>query len=526
MEVIRLIKEISIGTVLAALIFLALKGIDIVPFIFLLGFFGAMYYLAGNRGLVKSVNLHKGNANTKIDKTTFEDIGGQDMAIKELKEALDFIKNYDKIKELGIRPLKGVLLTGPPGTGKTLLAKAAATYTDAVFLATSGSEFIEMYAGVGAQRVRKLFSSAREQAVKGNKSNAIIFIDEIDVLGGKRGQNSGHQEYDQTLNQLLVEMDGLKTEDSVKLLLVAATNRVDILDPALLRPGRFDRHVKVDLPSREGRAQILNIHTKNKPMAKDVDLKEIAKETFGFSGAHLESLANEAAIYAFREGSKKLTRANFKEAVDKVIMGEKLDTRPNSEELYRVAVHETGHALVSEILRPGSVSTLTISPRGNALGYMRQTPEDDAYLYTKEYLENQICVMLGGAVAEEIVLNNRSTGASNDFQQAVNVAKKIVYCGLSSLGVVAEDHVPQNILHKEISAIIGAQEQRVIANLKSYEHQIKGIVETVLDRERLSGEEFRNLAFDEAQNEPTVIDPKETNETGLAAKLGAKLKLG
>lgn len=490
-----MIKEISIGSVIAALVFFALQGYDIVPFIFLAAFFGAMYYLAGARGLVKPLGVQTGTGKAKTENITFQDIGGQDSAIKELKEALDFIKSYDSIKKLGIRPLKGILLTGPPGTGKTLMAKAAAAYTDAAFLATSGSEFIEMYAGVGAQRVRKLFSSAKEQATKANKNNAIIFIDEIEVVGGKRGSNSSHMEYDQTLNQLLVEMDGMKTEDSVRILVIAATNRVDMLDPALLRPGRFDRHVKVDLPTRDGRVHILAIHTKNKPLDSDVVLEELAKETFGFSGAHLESLANEAAIYAFREKSSLIKMVHFKEAIDKVIMGEKLDKRPNAEELYRVAVHETGHALVSEILRAGSVSTLTISPRGNALGYMRQTPEDDAYLYTKDYLEKQICIMLGGAVAEELVLGGRSTGAANDFQQAVNVAKRIVYSGISSLGVVSEDSIPPAELHKEITNIIAEQEEKVIDTLKAYEARIREIVEVVLEKERLSGEEFRKLAL-------------------------------
>ncbi len=425
----------------------------------------------------------------------FDDIGGQDSAIKELKEALDFIKNYEQLKKLGIRALKGILLTGPPGTGKTLLAKAAATYTEAVFMATSGSEFIEMYAGVGAQRVRRLFKTARETAVKQNKSNAIVFIDEIDVLGGRRGQHSGHMEYDQTLNQLLVEMDGMKTDESVKVLLVAATNRADMLDPALMRPGRFDRQVKVDLPSKDGREAVLRIHTRNKPLAEDVSLVEIAKETFGFSGAHLESLANEAAIYAFRENSEQITRKHFKEAIDKVMMGEKLDRQPNTEELRRVAIHETGHALISEMMRPESVSTLTISPRGNALGYVRQTSEDDTYLYTKDYLENQICIMLAGALAEELILASRSTGAANDFEQAVRLARKIVTAGMSPLGVIDEESISRDKMHDMISEILQAQEARVRDSLQSYAGQIEKVVVILLDNELMSGEEFRQLVF-------------------------------
>ncbi len=496
----KVIKEIGLGAGIGILGFLVWKGYDVLPLVFMIGFFAAIYFFAESRGLIRPVGLQevggKGPAGV-----IFNDIGGQDSAIKELKEALDFIKNYEQIKKLGIRPLKGILLTGPPGTGKTLLAKAAATYTDAVFIATSGSEFIEMYAGVGAQRVRRLFKTARETAAKQNKNNAIIFIDEIDVLGGRRGQHSGHMEYDQTLNQLLVEMDGMKTDDSVKILLVAATNRADMLDPALMRPGRFDRHVKVDLPCKEGREQILQIHTRNKPIAKDVRLKDIARETFGFSGAHLESLANEAAIYAFREGEKEIKPHHFKEAIDKVIMGEKLDKRPNADELKRVAVHETGHALVSEMFRPGSVSTLTISPRGNALGYMRQTPEDDTYLYTKEYLENQICIMLAGALAEELILNSRSTGASNDFEQAVHLAKKIVFAGMSSLGIISEDSLPQGKMHDEITRILQEQENRVRETIEPYKEKIIRAVNVLLEEERLTGSDFRKLVLARENNE-------------------------
>jgi len=498
------IKEIGLGSGIAILGFLIWNGYDVIPLIFIGGFFVAIFFLAQSKGLVKPAGIHNVS---RISEATFDDIGGQDGAIKELKEALDFINNYDQIKKLGIRPLKGILLTGPPGTGKTLMAKAAATYTDAVFIATSGSEFIEMYAGVGAQRVRKLFKTAKENAAKQNKNQAIVFIDEIDVLGGRRGQNSGHMEYDQTLNQLLVEMDGMKTDDSVKLLLIAATNRADILDEALMRPGRFDRAVKVDLPSKDGREQILKIHTRNKPVGADVDMTDVAKETFGFSGAHLESLANEAAIYAFREGAKQLVLRHFKEAVDKVIMGEKLDKRPNADELKRVSVHETGHALISEYLRSGSVSTLTISPRGNALGYMRQTPEDDTYLYTREYMENQICIMLAGALSEELIFDSRSTGASNDFDQAVQLAKKIVTSGMSTLGVVSEDSLPQNKLHNVITEILQTQENRVRKILEPYGERVMVVTNILLEQERLSGLDFRKLIFEEQDS--IQVDAKE-----------------
>ncbi|WP_027363769.1 AAA family ATPase [Desulfotruncus alcoholivorax] len=485
-----MIKEISLGIGLAGVIFLAISGYDVVPILFLLMAAGILIYVARSRGmLVKSFSVAPANAS----KVNFEDIGGQATAINELKEALDFIINQDKIIYLGIRPLKGILLTGPPGTGKTLMAKAAAGYTESVFVACSGSEFIEMYAGVGAQRVRQLFQTARDTATKLKKDSAIIFIDEIDILGGKRGQNTSHHEYDQTLNQMLVEMDGLKVNDKVKILVMAATNRVDMLDPALLRPGRFDRQVKVDLADRSGRLEILKLHCRNKPLSDDVSLNEIAKQTFGFSGAHLESLANEAAILAMREGCAEIKQHHFLEAIDKIMMGEKLEKRPPREELERVAVHEVGHALVGEKVRPGSVSMLTIAPRGQALGYMRQTPENDSYLYTREYLENQIQVLLAGSIAEEIVLGNRSTGAGNDFEQAIKTAGQIIKSGMSELGVVDPDILPADLRHKVISSIIKEQEKKVKDFLGSLKGAIKQVVNVLLTEEKITGDNFRKL---------------------------------
>lgn len=493
----EMLKEIAIGCALAIVGFMAWRGMNIMPIVILAGFGVALYFLADAKGLVKSFN--KVNPG-KLSKTVqFSDIGGQSSAINELTEALEFIRNHEQIKKLGIRPMKGLLLTGPPGTGKTLMAKAAATYTDSAFVATSGSEFIEMYAGVGAQRVRKLFKSARDSAAKLGKKCAIIFIDEIDVVGGKRGKNSSHMEYDQTLNQLLVEMDGMKTDDQIQTLIVAATNRVDMLDPALIRPGRFDRQVKVDLPDKEGRLQILQLHTRNKPLAEEVSLELIAKETFGFSGAHLESLTNEAAIYAMREGAEKIDYNHFKDAVDKVIMGEKLDRRPNPVELKRVAVHEAGHALLSELTNPGSVSSLTVTPRGGALGYLRQSPQDDTYLYTKEYLENQIAISLAGALSEEVFYGNRSTGSSNDFEQAVGRAKNIIHAGMSRLGVVSFEDLPDGMVHEVITEIVQEQEVRVKALIEEHKAKYEAIVNTLLEKEKITGEEFRAvLNFDQA----------------------------
>ena len=485
-----MLKEISIGFGLAVGISLLIMGYDVTPFIFIIIAGGLLYYFVRVRGLANTKNFESGSELSRCE-ITFEDIGGQEVAIQELREALDFIRNHQKIKRLGIRPLKGILLMGPPGTGKTLMARAAANYTDAAFASASGSEFIEMYAGVGAQRVRKLFQTARESALRKNKSNALVFIDEIEILGGKRGQTTSHLEYDQTLNQLLVEMDGLKVDDRVRILLVAATNRADMLDPALLRPGRFDRRVKVALPDKDGRLDILKLHTRNKPLAKDVSLDLIAKETFSFSGAHLESLANEAAILAMREGCKEISQNHFNESIDKVIMGAKLGKRPSEAEMRRVAVHETGHALISELVRPGSVSTLTITPRGDALGYMRQIPEDDTYLYTKDYLENQIAVMLAGAVAEEIILGNRSTGSSNDIEQAVQTADTMLRSGMSELGVVCPDSLPQELKHRTLTEIVRKQEERVKNYLSSIKYIFIHIVDILLEKEKISGEHFR-----------------------------------
>ncbi|MGE5598634.1 MAG: AAA family ATPase, partial [Bacteroidota bacterium] len=365
-------RELAAGAGLGLIVFLVVRGVNLMPFLLLGGAAAALYFLTQNRGAGNFEALGASPAASGAGEITFDDIGGQEMAKRELLEALDFVRDASRAGSLGIRPLRGILLAGPPGTGKTMLAKAAANYTDSAFIAASGSEFIEMYAGVGAQRVRQLFGRARHLAQREGKRSAVVFIDEIEVLGGKRGQHTSHLEYDQTLNQLLVEMDGLRGDDRVNLLVVGATNRADLLDPALLRPGRFDRHVLVELPDKEGRLRILEIHTQGKPLDAGVDLDELARETFGFSGAHLESLANEAAILAFRKGKAAIGMEELKEALDKVMLGERLDRRPSPEELFRVAVHESGHALVSEAIRPRSVAAVTVSSRGKALGFMRQ----------------------------------------------------------------------------------------------------------------------------------------------------------
>jgi len=490
-------KEIFFGIVPGILIFLVFLGINITPFLVFGAVLGAIYFLMVRQqgGNMSAVSQGKGKASKHAvpkSNITFADIGGQQRAKKELKEALDFLIHKDKIEQYGIRPLKGVLLTGPPGTGKTLMAKAAANYTNSAFVAASGSQFVEMYVGVGAQRVRDLFKEVRALAEKNGQESGIIFIDEIDVIGGKRdGQQQ--REYDQTLNQLLTEMDGIATSEKPRILLIAATNRKDMLDAALLRPGRFDRHIMVDLPDKAAREQILTIHTANKPLAADVSLARVAQETFGFSGAQLESVANEAAIYAMRDRSPEIAARHFSFAVDKVMMGEKVDREASVEERRRVALHELGHAIMSELVRPGSVSQVTLSPRGQALGYVRQNPMEDRYLYTRDYLEKQMMVCLAGAVAEEIYYGGRSTGSKNDFEQALGMAQEIVQSGMSSLGIVNMNLIDKNVVHQEVNRLLEQLLEQTRAQLNKYDHVFQHSVNHLLEQEVLDGDMFRNL---------------------------------
>ncbi|HHW18129.1 MAG TPA: AAA family ATPase [Firmicutes bacterium] len=484
-------NELIVGVSMGVLAFLGLRGYNVFP-ILLLAALG--YFLFASGGQLRDIGRRKvGVVAGESPGVTFHDIGGQTVAKRELTEALEFLRNYDRARQLGIRPLKGILLSGPPGTGKTLLAKAAANYTDSVFISASGSEFIEVYAGLGAQRVRELFQRARKLARERKKSSAVIFIDEIEVLAGRRGSQMGHLEYDQTLNQLLVEMDGLTFEDDVRILVIGATNRADLLDPAIQRPGRFDRMVRVDLPDKDGRLEILKLHLRNKPLAKDVDLERLARETYGLSGAHLESLCNEAAILALRQGASEISEKDLEEALDKVIMGEKLDRRPSEMELRRVSVHEAGHAIFAEKVRPGSVAEVTVSPRGNALGYVRHSPKEDMYLYPRETLEDEIGILLAGALAEDMVFGSRSTGASNDFERALDIAKRIVNYGMSPLGVVDRDTAPPEALARATREIISRAESRVISVLKRHEDVLRQIAGELFEKERVSGDQLRQL---------------------------------
>lgn len=482
-------KEIIAGAAAGALLFLVLQGVDILPMVFIIGLIGMLFYY--NFGKQPNNGANFASANRNICTISFDDIGGQEVAKNELCEALEFMKDNEQLKLLGIRPLKGILLSGPPGTGKTLLAKAAAQFTNSVFLSVSGSEFVEMYVGVGAQRVRKLFEQAKKTAKYLKKSSAVIFIDEIEVLGGARGQNNGHQEHDQTLNELLVQMDGISAVEEIKILIIGATNRVDMLDSALLRPGRFDRLVKVDLPDKKGRMHILRLHVRNKPLASDVCIDALAKDTFGFSGAQLESVANEAAILAMRENSDKIDSNHFRSAIEKVMMGEKLDRLPSKEEKHRITVHESGHALIGELRIPGSVASVNVASRSNALGYVRQTQEDDMYLYTYDYMKSRISVALAGVLAEELIFGNRSTGGSGDFKHASDMAKQIIYNGMSELGIISAEDIPKDQLHSAIMKILKKVENDTRELLLNHKIDLMRIVELLQDKETISGEELR-----------------------------------
>ena len=373
----------------------------------------------------KAMSFGKSRArllNETAKKVMFEDVAGIDEAKEELQEIVEFLKDPKKFTRLGGRIPKGVLLVGAPGTGKTLLARAIAGEAGVPFFTISGSDFVEMFVGVGASRVRDLFLQGKKNAP------CIIFIDEIDAVGRHRGAGlgGGHDEREQTLNQLLVEMDGFESNEGV--ILIAATNRPDVLDPALLRPGRFDRQVVVPVPDIRGRDGILKVHVRKKPIAADVDIQTLAKGTPGFSGADLENLVNEAALLAARRNKEFIDMSDFESAKDKVMMGLERKSMIISEEQKRTtAYHEAGHALVARLL-PGAdpLHKVTIIPRGRALGLTQQLPEDDRHTYSKDYLSDNIAILMGGRVAEEIVFNQYTTGASNDIERATQLARRMV----------------------------------------------------------------------------------------------------
>ncbi len=366
-------------------------------------------------------------------RVTFEDVAGVDEAKYDLQEIVEFLRDPQKFQRLGGRIPRGALLVGPPGTGKTLLARSIAGEAKVPFLFSSGSDFVEMYAGVGASRIRKMFKDARRHA------SCIIFIDELDAVGRSRGGNSlSHEEREQTLNQLLVEMDGFAPNQGI--VVIAATNRPDILDPALLRPGRFDRQVTVGAPDMKGREQILRIHARKVALEDGVDLRQIARGTPGFSGAELANLINEAALLAVRAGRNSITNGDIDAARDKVLMGvERRSLTMTEHERITCAYHESGHAVVAALLpNADPLHKVTIIPRGRALGVTMQLPEGDRHTHTREFLEAQIAILMGGRVAEELFLRQMTSGAGNDIERATDIARKMV-CefGMSTLGPLA-----------------------------------------------------------------------------------------
>ena len=502
--------QVLLPYVLAAMAFIVLMNL--------------MTRMNGGAGGVSDKMAHFGEARVNSipegdKKVTFRDVAGADEEKEELQEIVEFLRDPEKYLKLGAHIPKGVLLVGPPGTGKTLLAKAVAGEADVKFLSISGSDFVEMYVGVGASRVRDLFLQAKKEAP------AIVFIDEIDAVGRQRGSGlgGGHDEREQTLNQLLVEMDGFGSNEGVVVL--AATNRVDILDPALLRPGRFDRQVYVGLPDIKGREEILAIHAHNKPLAEDVDLGQVAKGTPGFTGADLENLLNEAALLAGRQDKMAIDKAAIDEAVIKVIAGPEKHSRVIPEQERKLtAYHEAGHAVVMRALpQHDPVHQITIVPRGQAGGMTISLPDEDRSYLSREYMIQQIVSLLGGRAAEQLMLGDISTGASNDIRRATSLARKMVgtYGMSDKLGTVAFDAGSDEVfigksmghtrpysektaseMDSEIRAIIDDAYKKAQEILKTYQQQLTEIAEYLLANETMTGDVFEGFFTDTVSKEP------------------------
>ena len=485
------------------------------------GLFAIWYFFSmrasgsGNDRMAKFGNATFRHGSESARKTTFADVAGADEEKEELAEIVDFLRDPQRFVELGARIPKGVLLVGPPGTGKTLLARAVAGEAGVEFLSISGSDFVEMYVGVGASRVRDLFEQAKKAAP------CIIFIDEIDAVGRQRGTGlgGGHDEREQTLNQLLVEMDGFGTNDGVVVL--AATNRADILDPALLRPSRFDRQIYVGYPDIKGREDVLKIHTANKPLAEDVDLAKVARGTAGFTGADLENLSNEAALLCARRGDQFITMADFEEAEIKVLAGPEKRSRVVPEhERKLTAYHEAGHAVVMHALPTHEpVHRITIVSRGQAGGMTIALPDEDRSYQSKRYMEEQIVSLLGGRAAEKLMLGDISTGASNDIERASHIARKMVTAyGMSErLGSIAFESGHDEVfigktmgqtrsysektaaeIDDEVKAIIDRAYARCEEILTARREALTAVAEYLLAHETMTGEEFERMVGEKA----------------------------
>jgi len=472
-----------------------------------IAFFGLLWWLLIRQAQganQQAMAFGKSKAKPLVGKVnvTFTDVAGADEAKEELSEIVEFLKTPEKFQALGAKIPKGLLLMGAPGTGKTLLARAIAGEAEVPFFSMSGSDFVEMFVGVGASRVRSLFNEAKKQAP------AIIFMDEIDAVGRHRGAGlgGGHDEREQTLNQLLVEMDGFDPKTNV--IVVAATNRPDILDPALLRPGRFDRQVILDKPDLKGREEILKIHAKNKPLAEGVDYSIMARRTPGFTGADLENVLNEAAILAARADKKEITMDEVEEAIDRVMAGPEKKSRVISDkERDIIAYHEVGHAILSNVLPEADpVHKVSILPRGMALGYTLQLPVQDKHLVSRSEVLDQITVMMGGRVAEEMVFNEVTSGAQNDLQRATEMARKMV-CefGMSKLG-------PRTFGRKDRQIFLG----RDIAEMKDYSEEtadkIDNEVEAIIDSCHKRAQEILSNNKESLHNIAKALKEKETLE--------------
>ena len=497
--------------------------INLLPFVLL----GALWFIMIRQmqtGGNKALSFGKSRArllSMQQKKVTFKDVAGVDEAKEELREIIEFLREAQKFQKLGGRIPKGVLLVGPPGTGKTLLARAVAGEANVTFFSISGSDFVEMFVGVGASRVRDLFEQGKKNAP------CIIFIDEIDAVGRHRGAGlgGGHDEREQTLNQLLVEMDGFESNDGV--ILIAATNRPDVLDPALLRPGRFDRRVVVSRPDVRGREEILRVHTRKIPLSDDVNLPVLARGTPGFSGADLANMVNEAALNAARQNRKTVLMYDFEMAKDKVLMGAERKSMLLSDEEKRVtAYHEAGHALVAALREHSDpLHKVTIIPRGMALGVTMQLPLDDKHTYTRNYLETRLAIMMGGRVAEELFLDTMTTGAGNDIEQASDLARKMV-CefGMSSLGPITFGKKEEQIflgreisqhrdfsedtalkIDAEVRRFVDEGYQSAVNILSSNRDKLEKIAMALLEREVLDASEIQMII--EGKELPARVDP-------------------
>ena len=486
--------------------------IAFLPWLFLAGFMFYMFSQVRTNGnqIMQFGKSKAKEMDEEAPKVTFKDVAGAEEAKEELEEIKEFLKSPEKFNNLGAKIPKGVLLVGPPGTGKTLLARAVAGESNVPFYSISGSDFVEMFVGVGASRVRDLFKKAKDS------SPAIIFIDEIDAVGRMRGAGlgGGHDEREQTLNQLLVEMDGFESNQGV--ILMAATNRPDVLDPALLRPGRFDRQVIVDRPDLEGRTQILKVHSKDKPLSKNIDLKTIAKQTPGFTGADLANLLNESALLAARKDKKTISSLDIENSIDRVLAGpEKKSRLMSNEEKLIIAYHETGHALVGWALpNADPIHKVTIIPRGRALGYTQALPENEKYLSSKAELKDRLAMLMGGRVAEELIFKDPTTGASNDIEKATDIARRMVMeFGMSDkLGpmlfgkgsnevFLGRDYGRQQDYSDEVASSIDG-EVKILLNdahdiagkiLKKFKKQMDAMVEVLMEKETIDRDEVARI---------------------------------